>query len=73
LTEAGNWYSTITIDGTDFSIYEPTPFSTKWFSHKLKGLGVRYELAISIGGGAFFISTVHSLLNVPTLRFFVIV
>jgi hypothetical protein len=51
LTEAGNWYSTITIDGTYFSIYEPTPFSTEWFSHKFKGPGVRYELAISIKGG----------------------
>jgi hypothetical protein len=50
-----NWYSTITIDGTDFSIYEPAPFSTEWFSHKFKGPGVRYELAISIRGG----NTVH--------------
>jgi hypothetical protein len=51
LTEDGNWYSTITIDGTYFSIYEPTHFSTEWFPHKFKGPGVRYELAISIRGG----------------------
>jgi hypothetical protein len=50
-TEIGNWYSTITVDGTDFSIYEPTHFSTEWFSHKFKEPGVRYELAISIRGG----------------------
>jgi hypothetical protein len=51
LTEAGNLYSTITIDGTYFSSYEPAPFSKEWFSHKFKGPGVRYELAISIRGG----------------------
>jgi hypothetical protein len=73
LTEAGNWYSTITVDETDFSIYEPTPFSPDWFLHKFKRPGVRYELAILVSGGVLFISTVNSLINVSTLRFFVIV
>jgi hypothetical protein len=41
----------VTIDGTDFRIYEPTDFNTTWFSHKFNGPGIRYEVAISIKGG----------------------
>ena len=41
-----------TVDGTDFKINEPWPFTTevnkKWYSHKFKHAGVRYEVAISI-------------------------
>ena len=40
-----------TVDGTDFRIQEPTPFSPQWYSHKYKGPGLRYEVAISINGG----------------------
>lgn len=41
----------MTVDGTDFMICEPAPFSSKWFSHKFKGPGLRYEVAVSIIGG----------------------
>lgn len=41
----------VTVDGTDFRICEPSPFSPKWYSHKFKGPGLRYEVAISINGG----------------------
>jgi hypothetical protein len=41
----------VTVDGTDFRIYEPTPFSPMWYSHKYKGPGLRYEVALSIRGG----------------------
>lgn len=41
----------VTVDGTDFSIEEPSPFSPTWYSHKFKGPGVRYEVALSINGG----------------------
>lgn len=41
----------VSLDGTDFKIREPVPFSKKWFSHKFKGAGIRYEIGISIGGG----------------------
>ena len=37
-----------TVDGTDFRIQEPTPFSKRWYSHKFNGPGLRYEVAISI-------------------------
>lgn len=36
------------VDGTDFRIEEPTPFDGKWYSHKFKGPGVRYEVVIGI-------------------------
>lgn len=35
----------------DFKIQEPTPFSTKWYSHKFRGPGVRYELGLNIRTG----------------------
>jgi DDE superfamily endonuclease len=41
----------VSVDGTDFEIQEPSPFSPKWFSHKFKGAGVRYEVAICIQTG----------------------
>ena len=33
------------------SIYEPSPFSPKWFSYKNKGPGVRYEVGVAIESG----------------------
>lgn len=41
----------ITVDGTDFRIQEPTPFSLQWFSHKFKSAGLRYEVCINIQNG----------------------
>lgn len=41
----------VTVDGTDFKIQEPTPFSPMWWSHKFNGAGLRYEVAVSIKGG----------------------
>lgn len=38
----------ISVDGTDFIIYEPTPFSSQWFSHKSNGPALRYEVALSV-------------------------
>lgn len=39
------------VDGTDFRIYEPKPFNPKWYSHKFKGPGLRYEVALCIATG----------------------
>ena len=39
------------MDGTDFRICEPYPFSPSWYSHKFKGPGVRYEIALAIETG----------------------
>jgi len=41
----------VSLDGTDFSIYEPTPFDAKWYSHKLNGPGLRYEIGICLRTG----------------------
>ena len=41
----------VSVDGTDFKIYEPKPFSKKWFSHKFKGAGLCYEVAVAIQTG----------------------
>ena len=38
----------VTVDGTDFRIAEPLPFSKKWYSHKFKQAGVQYEVAVCI-------------------------
>ena len=40
--------SYISNDGTDFSIYEPSPFQQIWYSHKFKGPGIRYEVGVTI-------------------------
>ena len=36
------------MDGTDFRIQEPSPFSTSWYSQKFRGAGLRYEVGIAI-------------------------
>lgn len=41
----------VSLDGTDFLIQEPTPFSPKWWSHKLNHAGLRYEVGICIRTG----------------------
>lgn len=41
----------VTVDGSDFRICEPHPFSNKWYSHKYKGPGLRYEIAVNIQTG----------------------
>lgn len=39
------------VDCTDFPIEEPSPFWKGWFSHKLNGSGLRYEIAVSLKKG----------------------
>ena len=50
----------MTVDGTDCPIQEPAkmvdchsplPFDKKWFSHKFRSSGVRYEVAVCIATG----------------------
>ena len=41
----------MTVDGTDFQIQEPTPFSPMWYSHKFNGPALRYEVAVCIQTG----------------------
>lgn len=39
------------LDGVDFRIAEPIPFSRSWYSHKFHGPGVRYEIGLNIRTG----------------------
>jgi len=41
----------MTVGGTDFLIDEPTPFSSKWCSHKFNHAALRYEIGICIQTG----------------------
>jgi hypothetical protein len=41
----------VSIDGTDFRIYEQKPFWKGWFSHKFNGPALRYEVGICIQSG----------------------
>jgi hypothetical protein len=41
----------ISIDGTDCPIQEPLPFSGRWYSHKYKGPGLQYKIAVCIQTG----------------------
>ena len=41
----------MSVDGTDFPIQEPSPFSKKWYSYKFNGAGIRYEVGILIQTG----------------------
>ena len=41
----------ISVDRTDFCILEPTLFDPKYYSHKFKGPGLRYEVGFGIGNG----------------------
>jgi hypothetical protein len=41
----------LSVDATDFRIPEQKPFWTGWYSHKFKGPGLRYEVALSIQNG----------------------
>jgi hypothetical protein len=38
----------MTVDGSDFKIYQPKPWCKKWFSHKFNGPGLRYKVAVCI-------------------------
>ncbi len=49
----------VLVDGTDFRIYDPSPFDPKWFCHKLQSPGLRYEVSISLRKG--HIVWVHGL------------
>jgi hypothetical protein len=41
----------VSLDGTDFRILEPGNFSSKWYSHKFNGPGIRYEIGLCIVTG----------------------
>ena len=46
----------MSIDGTDCRIEEPSPFDEKWYSHKFKGPGIRYEVGVAINGNIVWVN-----------------
>ena len=59
----------MSVDGTHFRIQEPTPFDTKWFSHKFNGPGLSYEVGIAISTGdiVWFNGPFHASVNDRTI------
>lgn len=41
----------VSLDGVDFRIEEPKPFSPQWYSHTLNAAGLRYEIGLNIRVG----------------------
>ena len=39
------------VNGTDFKIYDPSPFNATLHSHKFHGPGLRYEMGVAIDSG----------------------
>lgn len=39
------------VDGTDIRIFEPSPFDSRWYSHKFRGPGVRFEIGVAVSSG----------------------
>ena len=42
----------MSVDGTDCRIRKPSPFDSKWFSHKFRGSGIRCEIRICFARGS---------------------
>lgn len=38
----------VSLDATDCPIHEQSPFDRKWYSHKINGPGLRYEIGLNI-------------------------
>lgn len=41
----------MSIDGTDCPVQEPWPFDSRWYSEKMNGPGVKYEVGVCIATG----------------------
>lgn len=49
--ENGDEILYVSEDGTDLRIQEPKSYERKWYSHKFKSAGLRYEIGISVTSG----------------------
>ena len=46
-----NWLVHVLVDGTDFRIKEPAPYSFSWFSHKFNEAAVKSKVLVSVESG----------------------
>ena len=61
----------ISLDGTDCAIQEPISLNRRWFSHKLKRAGLRYEIGLSIfNGNLCWVNGPFPAGSFPDLKFF---
>lgn len=60
----------VSIDETDCTIMEPSPFYSQWWSHKLKGAALRYEEAVSVHAGNIFWAHSARPAGVPDITIF---
>lgn len=61
----------VSVDGTDFRIYQWKPFWKGWFSHKFRGPGLRYEVGVCIRTGwIVWIHGPYPCGNWPDLKIF---
>ena len=61
----------VTVDGTDFEIQQPKPFSKIWYDYKHNSAGVRYEVAVSIiGGDIVWINSPYKSGSWPDIKIF---
>ena len=59
----------VTLDGTDCRIREPAPFNTKWYSHKFRGPGLRYEIGLcNVSGHIVWVSCPYLCGEYPNLK-----
>jgi hypothetical protein len=47
----GKTHCAMSVDGMDYPIMESWPFNKKWFSHKLNGPELKYEVGVCIATG----------------------
>ena len=60
----------MSVDGTDCAINESRPFLSKWYSHKLNGPAVRYEVAVSLKGEIVAVNVPYEDGTNPDIKFF---
>lgn len=59
------------VDGTDCPIQKPSPFSSSFYSHKLNGAGLRYEMCVSNSSSRIFaVSGPYKAGDFPDLAIF---
>lgn len=56
-----HWY--VSVDGTDWKLYEPAPLSFSYCCHNHNGYVLKYEVAVNIYNGNLFGHLAHFLVN----------
>ena len=60
----------VSVDGTDCAVQEPSVFDPMWFSHKINGAGVRYEIGLSVAGEIVWVNGPFPCGKYPDIKIF---